>query len=274
MDKFKGILFCTDLDGTLLPSDGNKVSKGNMDAIRYFQNEGGLFTFVTGRMPFFAKEIYEMIQPNAPFGCINGGGIYDHRIQSYRWTKTLSREAVELVDHAVKNVPGIGVQLNTFDKVYFCRENSAMERFRRITGMPNRTADYFAVTEPIAKIVFGDENEEHINAVRDLLNAHPKALDFDFIRSEQTLYEILPKGVSKGTVLAKLAEILEIDPCRTIAVGDYNNDVSMIRTAGLGIAVSNACEEAKQAAKHITVSNDENAIARIIEDLDRGKLSL
>jgi hydroxymethylpyrimidine pyrophosphatase-like HAD family hydrolase len=48
----------------------------------------------------------------------------------------------------------------------------------------------------------------------------------------------------------------------------------MIRAAGLGIAVANACEEAKQAAKHITVSNDEDAIARIIEDLDCGKLSI
>ena len=272
MDKFKGLLFCTDLDGTLLPTDGHEVSKGNMDAIRYFQAEGGLFTFVTGRMPFFAKEIYEMIQPNAPFGCINGGGIYDHRAQSYAWTQTLSHKAVKLVDYAVQNVPGIGVQLNTFDKVYFCRENSAMERFRRITGMPNRTANYFDVTDPIAKIVFGDEDEEHINAVRDLLNAHPMAKDFDFVRSELTLYEILPKGISKGTVLAKLAELLGVDPRRTIAVGDYNNDVSMIRAAGLGIAVANACEEAKQAAKHITVSNDEDAIAKIIEDLDCGRL--
>ena len=274
MQKFKGILFCTDLDGTLLPTDGQEVSARNMEAIRYFQAEGGLFTFVTGRMPFFAKEIYGMIQPNAPFGCINGGGIYDHKTQSYRWTQILSRECLELVDHAVKSVPGIGVQVNTFDKVYFCRENSAMERFRLITGMPNRTAHYFDVTEPIAKIVFGDEDEEHINAVRDLLNAHPKAGDFDFIRSEQTLYEILPKGISKGAALQKLAEVLEIDPRRTIAVGDYNNDVSMIRTAGLGIAVANACEEAKQAAKHITVSNDEDAIAKIIEDLDCGKLSI
>ena len=53
MKKFDGILFCTDLDGTLLESD-HKISKENIEAIRYFQSEGGLFTFLTGRMPFCA----------------------------------------------------------------------------------------------------------------------------------------------------------------------------------------------------------------------------
>lgn len=48
MKKFEGILFCTDIDGTLL-NDNKEVSKGNSEAIEYFKNEGGLFTFVRSK---------------------------------------------------------------------------------------------------------------------------------------------------------------------------------------------------------------------------------
>lgn len=272
MKKFDGVLLCTDLDGTLLQSD-HTVSRENLEAISYFQSEGGLFTFVTGRMPYFARDVYEVVRPNAPIGCINGGGIFDFRNDRYVWRLELPREARSLVLYAMERLPEIGVQANTFERVYFCRENSAMEWFRRVTGMPNLVRDYDEVCEPIAKIVFGDENEAHIEALMRLLDEHPLSEQFDFIRSEYRLYEIIPKGVSKGTVLFKLAEHLGVDMSKTIAVGDYNNDVPMIRAAGLGIAVSNAVDEAKACADRITVSNDEHAIARIINDLESGALN-
>ena len=266
MKKFEGILFCTDLDGTLLGSD-HKISKENIEAIRYFQSEGGLFTFLTGRMPFCAADIYQVLQPNAPFGCINGGGIYDHRTGKYVWTLPLDDAARELVRYVDERMPEIGIQVNTFDNIWFCRENAAMERFRRITGMPNLTSHYDKVPAPLAKIIFGDLDEARIMEVKKLLDAHPLASQFGFIRSERTLYEIVPKGVDKGTLLKKLAEVLHVDIHRTVAAGDYDNDVSMIKAAGIGYAVANACEAAKRCADRITVSNDEHAIARIIEEL-------
>ena len=273
MKKFEGILLCTDLDGTLLQND-HTVSRENLDAISYFQREGGLFTFVTGRMPYFAEDIYKVVVPNAPIGCINGGGIYDFRTRKYVWTVELPKNVRELVVQVIRQVDGIGLQVNTFDRVYFCLENAAMKWFRDATGMPNLVRDYGDISEPIAKIVFGDEDESHINAVKSILDAHPMAEQFDFIRSEYRLYEILPKGVSKGTVLGKLAEYLNVDMRKTVAVGDYNNDIPMLRAAGCGIAVANALEEVKACADRITVSNDKHAVARIINDLDSGVLKL
>ena len=88
MKKFEGILICTDLDGTLLRDDGT-ISEENLTAIKHFKENGGIFTFITGRMPYFVSDIYTKIEPNAPFGCINGGGIYDHRTQKYIWTHTM-----------------------------------------------------------------------------------------------------------------------------------------------------------------------------------------
>ncbi|MBQ8409243.1 MAG: HAD family phosphatase [Clostridia bacterium] len=273
MGRFDGILICTDLDGTLLRND-KTVSRENLDAIEYFKSEGGYFTFVTGRMPFFVSKIYETIRPNAPIGCINGGGLFDYENQRYLWSQTLPRDVVELVEYADKHIEGLGIQLNALDKIYFCKENAEMARFRESTGVPNLVSDYNAVDEPIGKIVFGDDNEEHILCLTELLDSHPRAEEFDFIRSEKTLYEILPKGVSKGSVLPRLAAVLGVDMSNTVAIGDYNNDVSMLRAAGLGIAVANATLECKAAADHVTVSNEEHAVARIISDLDKGILKL
>ena len=268
MKKFQGLLFCTDLDGTLYTSD-KTVSKQNLDAIEHFKSEGGLFTFITGRMPKTAEEICAVIKPNAPYGCINGGGIYDFVAERYLWTKTLPRDALELVRTVDTQMPDMGIQLNTELEIYFNKDNSAMEWFREVTGLPNVSCHYEDVKEPILKVVFAHADVTQIEALADILNRHPNAGNFDFIRSERNLYEILPKGSSKGNLLGKMAELFGIDPRKTIAVGDYNNDVSMLKQAGLSFAVANAVPEAKAAADHITVSNDEHAIAVIIDQLDR-----
>ena len=273
MKKFEGFLLCTDLDGTLLRND-KTISKENLRAIDYFKQEGGLFTFVTGRMPFYISDLCEIVKPNAPFGCVNGGGVYDYTARRYLWTKPLSRRIFELLAYAQERFDGIGYQVTTFDRTYFCSENSAMAEFRRLTGVPNLTCRFDEVEEPIAKIVFGEMEEDRVEVLKAILHAHPLAKEFDFVRSEKILYEILPKNINKGVSLTKLTEQLCLDPNKTIAVGDYHNDIPMLRVAKLGVAVANACPEAKAAANYITVSNEEHAIANIVEELERGVLPL
>ncbi|MBQ7829115.1 MAG: HAD hydrolase family protein [Clostridia bacterium] len=106
----------------------------------------------------------------------------------------------------------------------------------------------------------------------ELLNDHPKADEFDFVRTERTLYEVVPKGVNKGGALPRLAAALGIEMSKVVAIGDYHNDIAMLRAAGVGVAVANAVDEIKAVADYITVSNEEHAIARVIEELDRGIL--
>ena len=268
MKKFEGILFCTDLDGTLYTSN-SEVSKENLAAIEYFKSEGGLFTLNTGRVPKISVDIYNTIRPNAPYGCVNGAGIYDPLQEKYLWTKTLPDDVLELVKCVDVHLPEIGIQFNTEREIYFSKDNRAMELWRRATGVENMTCGLEELHEPLLKIVFAHLEGVQIQALMDLLDRHPRAKEFDFIRSERMLYEILPKGVSKGGALVKLAELLGIDLHRTIAVGDYNNDISMLQKAGLSFAVANAVDAAKAAADHVTVGNNEHAIAAIIDGLDR-----
>ncbi len=271
MGKFDGILFCTDLDGTLLRND-KTISKENLDAIEYFKSEGGCFTFVTGRMPYYVQDIYNNVKPNVPFGCDNGGGLYDKANEKYVWTQVISNDVFELVDSVAEAFPDVGIQVNTFYNAYFCRDNDTMESFRKITNLPNLVCDYREIKEPMAKFIFGSEKNEEILAIEKVLRSHPRADEFDFIRSERALFEILPKGINKGVIIDKLSEHLGIDKKRTIAIGDYNNDVAMLRKAGVGIAVANACPEALEAADIVTVTNEEHAIAKVIGDIEKGRI--
>ena len=184
----------------------------------------------------------------------------------------MDTSVLEMVKYIYDTMPDMGIQVNTLDLIYFCRENPTMEGFRRATGVPNVTRGLDEIDRPIGKIVFGDHREERIQRLSELLHAHPLADRFAFIRSERTLYEILPPGIHKGTALEKLCELLAVDPRRTVAVGDYNNDVGMLRTAGVGVAVANASPEAKAAADYITVHHEEHAIAAVIDEIDRGRL--
>ena len=149
-----------------------------------------------------------------------------------------------------------------------------MDNFLAVTGIDRVECHYEDVAEPTLKVVFGHDDAEQITALARFLSSHPKAHLFDFIRSERTLYEILPKGASKGTALRKMTELFGIDISKTIAVGDYNNDISMLETAGAGFAVANAVPEVKAVADYTTVSNNDGAISAIVDMLDCGKLSL
>ena len=272
MKKFEGILICTDLDGTLLLND-KSISRENLDAIEYFKSEGGAFTFITGRPPVIAKDICQKVASNAPFGCLNGGGLYDRTAEKYLWYVETPRACLELVEDVYQKLDHIGIQINTLDNIWFSRENLATDWFCKATGVPALRKNHFDVDEPITKIVFCANRSEDIEMLAELLHSHPRADEFGFIRSEKTLYEILPKGINKGSVLPRLCEHLGIDIKHSIAVGDYDNDVGMLKAAGVGIAVANASAAAKAAADMMTVSNEEHAIAKIIYDIEKGIIS-
>ncbi len=272
MGLFDGILICTDLDGTLYRND-KSISEENKEAIEFFKCEGGSFTFITGRLPYYSTDAYEVVRPNVPFGCINGGGVYDGEAERYIWTVELPREALELARYIDGLFPDVGVQLCRFDKTLFVKENKVTEIFRQITGLPYIAGDY-DTTEPLAKILFCTHRWDELLAVERALREHELADRFDFICSEKNLFELLPKGVNKGLALRKLAEHLGIDMSRTVAIGDYDNDAAMLKMAGRGIAVSNASERALRAADVVTVSNEEHAIARVIYDLRDKKIEL
>ena len=88
----------------------------------------------------------------------------------------------------------------------------------------------------------------------------------DFVRSAPYYYEMLPLDISKGTALAELKKACGMEDYTVVAVGDYNNDIEMLKTADVGICPSNATEAAKAAADIVLdVSCEDDAIASVVE---------
>ena len=268
MGKFDGILFCTDLDGTLL-NKKREVSAENRAAIEYFKKEGGAFTIITGRPPCISSDIYRMSGANIPYGCINGGGIYDPAKGEYLWYDTLPEAAFRIVEYVEKNMPDIGIQFSCPERIYFCRDNSSTQHFRDVTGYPHIVKTLGELgDEPLCKVIFSTDDTRRLAEIRAEIMALPEAAQVDFVSGADDLCEMLPKGNTKGTVLCRMAELLGYDMKKTVAVGDFENDLDMIKKAGIGYAVANAYDGAKAVADRVTVSNEEHAIAKIIEDLD------
>ena len=97
--------------------------------------------------------------------------------------------------------------------------------------------------------------------------------EYKFERSWSTGMELLPAEGGKGPAVRRLAAMLEGRVRRIIGVGDYENDVSMLQMADIGYAVEGATELCLQTADRITVSNDQHALAVIIEELRKEKES-
>lgn len=267
MKKFEGLLFLSDLDGTLLCYD-KSITQKNVDAIAYFMAEGGLFSFVSGRSPIAMRELYEKLHANAPVGCLNGGGIYDFSQNKMLWSATISRSALELANFVEVNFPDVGIEVNTNDQIYFSRLNAYTDKHCRDESLIPCMRYHNDVDEPLVKLLFAAE-ASRMPALSKALLELPVSKEFNLMQSDPNYYEVLPKGIDKANSVRRLSEILGDRVHTVIAVGDNDNDAPMLRTAAVSYAVANASPLAKASATRHTVSNEESAIAAIIEELDR-----
>jgi Predicted hydrolases of the HAD superfamily len=109
------------------------------------------------------------------------------------------------------------------------------------------------------KILLIRPNDE----VRKMVTSDP---GLEALASGEDLFDVMPKGTTKGNALLRLADYLEIPASHTFAIGDNENDVSMIAAAKYGIAMGNATEGAKKAAYYITANYDSLGFAKAVYD--------
>ncbi len=257
MGKFDGYLICSDFDGTIY-ADG-KISKENIEAIEYFQSEGGYFTFASGRnYEMFTEGAASVITPNAPILSYNGALIIsiDGKKIYYQGlvTKEQMLHAFSAYDHC-KDIKCFHVNTVGRSGVYTFDENDSPEARREFIG---------SFTAPFVKMIavmHDGHTDETYAEVKRLFSK-----DFNITRSWKFGIEFNDPNDSKGRAAQWLKNELG---CHTlVCVGDYDNDIDMVEAADIGYAVGNATDSLKAVADRVTVNVREHAIAKIIEELE------
>ncbi len=239
------ILFVTDLDATL--TCGETLSAENENAIKRFVEKGGMFTLATGRTLSYIKEKFKgRLEPNAPVTTLNGTIITDCTDGSILWKKPLENEK-EIISFIKENIKPEKVEVCTLNKRESA-ENISIEN------------------ERVYKIVSVCENRCKAQEMMRLMNCRFGENCFT-MRSWETGVETIHKKAGKGECIRRVKEICGADIC--IAIGDYENDIDMIKRADIGIAVGNAHDSVKAAADIVTADAKDNAVAYVLENIDK-----
>lgn len=266
MGKFDGYLICSDIDGTLI-DDNFKIPEVNMESIRYFQNEGGLFTLSTGRTPQGAKIYTDVVCPNAPMVCQNGAAIYDTATGKYLWSRPLEDYPYDIVEYVFGKYPGCGVEVLCESGVYYVKENEYTTRHMTNEKFDVIRMDYKEVKDHWLKVLFAEEKEGADVIQKDLASS-PFVDKYQLVRSYSTYYEVLEKQANKGTAVRELRTLLNIDEDKIITIGDNDNDGEMLMATSNSYAVKNASSYAKECAKYVLdTDNNSGGIARLVEIL-------
>lgn len=247
MGKFDGILLLSDMDGTIA-RDGI-ISKENKEAVEYFKQNGGLFTYATGRMPkFIAKS---ELSANAPVIAINGTLIYDAATGETLKKFTLPADTAEIAKKVTEYAHPSCIDICTgTERIHFFNPSSS---------------DFDGFNQTIHKILFVFDSEDETLSVKRTLSKKYAHLDFE--RSWSTGLELRSGTSGKGVCLKLLKQMTGAR--LAVAAGDYENDLSMIAEADIGYAPADALLSVREAADRITVPFKQNVIASIIRELEQ-----
>lgn len=259
----KKVIIMTDLDGTLL-NDEKRVSEKDLEAVARFRADGGHFTVATGRGVAMAKSVVDTLRVDMPCVIFNGAAVYDFKNDKFLWHSSMPAFAVEYIKKLMAEFHDIGIEILRGEEVFVVNNNE--------------TVDEHMAIESIVPIYADIDNVPKDNWLKVLIAYPPQKLDkvvefvkndcrdgVNWVRSAPVYYEMLPQGISKGYGYKKLLEVTGKTDLFTVAAGDFGNDYDMIRSADLGVAVGNAQNEIKEAAKLIVGDNNSSPMAEIIE---------
>jgi HAD superfamily hydrolase (TIGR01484 family) len=257
-------LVVSDLDGTLLRSDG-RVSSRTVKAVLALQQAGVRFVVATARPPRWLHGLVDVVGKHGVAICSNGAFTYDVLRRRVVGQRTMSRETViEVVSVLRAAIPEISFAVET----------------RMGFGMETTYVDMYTPPEgtPIADI--GELLEQDLPG--KLLARAPTLPDADFLSrvvdvvgdravvaysGTTGLAEMTAPGVTKAAVLADWCADWDIAPADVVAFGDMPNDLPMLTWAGTSYAVANAHQDVVAVASHVCPSNDEDGVAVVLEQL-------
>lgn len=256
-----------DIDGTLTNSHKD-ITPATKTGIQAILKKGHLCVLASGR-PAPGMRRYEHELELEKYGgyllAQNGARILASHTGEVIYQKALPLEIVPgLYEFARENGCGLATHKGNAVITAFAPD-VYVSLEARINGMPMRQVENFGdfVDFDIYKCFMTAEDGKAAVLERRLREIYgDKAAIY---RSEPFFIEIVPKGVDKGDSLRRLMEHIGIPREDVVCCGDGFNDISMLRYAGVGVAMGNARQEVKDAADYVTATNDEDGIAQVID---------
>lgn len=259
----KAKLFVTDMDGTLLNSE-RKISQGNRHAIRRAVEAGTVFTIATGRMYSSALPYARELGLDVPIITYNGALIKTAEGRELYASYLDEGLVKELLDFAGEEE--LYIQLYSDDKLYFKEENERARFYQEMSGVTGSAVgeDIYKYAVRVPKLLIMGSTPEESDAAVELVRRQFGGR-IDVMKSSPLYVELIKPGVNKATAIARLAEMLEIPSEQVLAIGDSSNDVSMLASVAISVAVGNANDEARAAARYMVTDNDHDGVAEALE---------
>ena len=262
-------LVATDLDGTLVHSDGT-VTARTCAALVAAEEAGIEVVFVTGRPLRWAEEVFEHVGGHGLAIVSNGALVWDVAQAAVHLMRAIEpptgieaarriRSAVPGTAFAVETLAGIALEPEFFER-HPVPDGSARGSIEQIFASP--AVKLLARHETLAPQEFWDRAED---AVSDLVEVTWS--------SATSLLEISAAGVTKASTLALLCAERRVAAAEVLALGDMPNDLPMLSWAGTSYAMANAHPSVREAADHVAATNDDDGVAQVIEALLDSRVS-
>ena len=266
-----------DIDGTLYNSQ-KMISERTKKALLDIQNRGTKLVLASGRPISNMEHIMHELEMDKHHGLLvayNGASVMDCETKEIVYNKTMSTlEAKSVLNH-LKNfnlIPMIAHEGVMYVNDVFSGMIQYNGKQINIIEYESRGGKYtLCEKRDLAEFVDFPLNKILIAGDPDYLKENHSKVSEPFVGNLSSMftaafyYEFTAQGVDKANALHEVLVPMGILPEETISFGDGQNDLSIIRFAGLGVAMGNAVDELKNAADEVTLSHDEDGIAHIIE---------
>ncbi len=274
--KYK--LVVSDFDGTLAFKNGT-VSDENVRAIKAYTAAGGKFTIATGRMyPSIVRFLKKLgLDGDYPIASYDGSIVTKADTGKRMAVRPMSRLTVlKIVEYCEKR--GIHCQFYTQDYVYTAEYNELIRLYAEYSGVTDcvktvgKLSDYLDKNkdlELIKTLIISDENK--IDAIEKDINLYMDG-ESVFVKSASRLTECVDNLSGKGNYVSWIADYYGIPVSEIAAIGDSMNDASMLKTAGLGVAMADGDERLKKIAGYITDECGKNGFAAFVNVILRQAL--
>ncbi|SHE63910.1 MULTISPECIES: Cof-type HAD-IIB family hydrolase [Caloramator] len=272
--KYK--LIAMDMDGTLLNSQ-KQVTEYTKDVLRRASEKGIKLVICTGRIFTSAKSYARIIGTKAPIIASNGAYIREKDRNEVIYEKYIKKETLLDIIKVTREW-GFYPHIYTTDTIYSEKLiHSSLNYSKWNETVPEDERINIQIVDSLEDVVEKEgENflkvvvmalEDEVEKLQELKKYIRDNMDVSIFSSYMNNFEIMDKEVSKGNALKRLAEFFDIDREAIVCFGDNENDKTMFEFAGFPIAMGNAEEEIKKIAAYVTDTNDNDGVAKAIEEL-------